>query len=78
MGAALQRIYETASQLLRVWPHRSTQAADGGEATARYYDKVGEFYADYSPPSEADMTETDPDAEALLARSTVVSSQRLR
>lgn len=38
---------------------------------------VGEYYADYSDLTADELAASDPDADALIARSRVVSSRRL-
>lgn len=38
---------------------------------------VGEYYADYSELTKEELAASDPQADALIARSRVVSSKRL-
>ena len=38
---------------------------------------IGEYFADYSELTEEELAASDPQADAIIARSIVVSSKRL-
>ncbi|MCO5146417.1 MAG: hypothetical protein M9939_01975 [Mesorhizobium sp.] len=75
MVAALQRIAHSFSEWSGSWVKRGVVADRDAREESRHM--VGQYHADYSELGSEELAACDPDADALIARSRVVSSKRL-
>lgn len=78
MGSALHRLWlETTahfSMLSGRRPRRTGSTTENPATESR--SMVGEYEADYGPVPRNELSAADPEIEAVLARSTVVSAKR--
>lgn len=76
MAALMERIAESLG-----WSAKSESARSSVRETVKREEKpvrhmVGKYYADYSALSDEQLNESDPEMDALLRRSRVVSEKR--
>lgn len=77
MVAVLERIVHSVTSWGRASRSQSQSViSTRGEPAPEVY-RIGEYYADYSALTDAELAASDPDADELIARSRVVSSKRL-
>ncbi|TGP27365.1 hypothetical protein EN875_034050 [Mesorhizobium sp. M2D.F.Ca.ET.232.01.1.1] len=75
MVALLDRISESFPWRLKAASAKTTVTHSAAAQNEEMH-KIGDYYADYSELTDEQLAKTDPDMEAFIARSRVVSVKR--